>query len=152
MAFRSGEHRFREHALSQMATPGPALADFERSMAYGDIDVIEDYPEYGPAEPTYRPSMLIVGWLDGEAFHTVAIYPPNPLVITVYPPQREPEEWTPDFRPRRRAGASLSVPAARNSAARCAVGVAIAPGVLFGCSTGRIPSSSRACPRASAIS
>ena len=103
MAFRAGEHRYRRHALTQMPTRGPAIADFERAMAYGDIEVVEDYPEYDPVDREHRPCMLIIGWVDGIAFHTVVTYPPHPLVITVYPPQSEPNEWTSDFRRRRRA-------------------------------------------------
>jgi hypothetical protein len=103
MAFRAGEHSYRRHALRQMSTRGPTIADYERAIAYGDIEVVGDYPEYDPGDPEYRPCMLIIGWVGDVAFHIVVTYPPYPLVITVYPPQLEPDEWTPDFRRRRRA-------------------------------------------------
>lgn len=102
MEFRAGTERYRQHALDQMAARGPLLADYEQAMASGDLEVIEDYQVYDPAAPEYPPSMLVIGWIGGVAFHTVVTYPPQPIVITVYPPQTEPDKWTPDYRRRRR--------------------------------------------------
>jgi len=76
---------------------------FERNISTDDLifvissgEIIEEYPEDEPC-----PSVLIMGWIDAVAYHTViAICTDHIRVITVYIP--EENKWI-EYRRRRDA-------------------------------------------------
>ncbi|MGH2600487.1 MAG: DUF4258 domain-containing protein [Dehalococcoidia bacterium] len=102
MAIRGGEHRDTAHAADMLQERGVLALAFEQAITAGDLEIIEDYREYDPGDPTLRPCSLIRGVLAGRVFHPVITYPPVPLVITRYWPDSEPHRWDAEFRRRLR--------------------------------------------------
>jgi hypothetical protein len=87
--------RYSEHALRGMREHGiPRRAIFE-ALVQSTCEMVEDYP----TDPRGA-SCLMIGWVSGRALHVVLSYPPRPIVITVYWPDSQPNEWTSDFRKR----------------------------------------------------
>jgi len=101
-AIWEGEHRYTAHATDMLQERGVLALGFEQAMMVGDLEIIEDYREYDPDDPTSRPCSLVRGMLTGRVFHTVITYPPTPLVITFYWPDTEPQRWDTGFRRRLR--------------------------------------------------
>ena len=72
----------------------------ELEEALKSCEILEDYPNHPRG-----PSRLVLGFAGPRPLHAVCSIGGEPeelLLITMYDPSRRPEEWTHDFRWRRR--------------------------------------------------
>ncbi len=91
-----GHVRWQRHALERIFQRGIKREDVFKVLRKGEI--IEEYLDDKP-----WPSVLFLGWVDGQPFHVVAAYSPQlqeVAIITVYEPSLNYFEN--DFRTRRR--------------------------------------------------
>lgn len=85
------------HAADEAAADNLDPDDVWASIVFNG-EVIEDYPD-----AKRGPCCLILSWLFGQPVHTVVAYPARrniAFMITVYRPDEQPHEWSPDFRKR----------------------------------------------------
>lgn len=73
--------------------------DVRQALRHGTV--IEQYPDTGRGE-----SYLLLHWIDERPIHVVAADKEDgagfrTIIITVYDPRTEPQEWSDDFRERR---------------------------------------------------
>ncbi len=88
---------FHNHYLERsLERDMPSVSDIAYMLAKDDPQVIEPYPDDFP-----RPSCLVWGIIRERVGHIVIAWPPNPLVVTAYWPDTEPDEWTDDSYKRR---------------------------------------------------
>jgi hypothetical protein len=84
---------FRVHAIQRMAQRRIRVEDIRRVLDTGEV--IENYPDDFP-----YPSALVLGWIDRQAIHVVAVTTPaEKIVITVHEP--DPARWEADFKRRK---------------------------------------------------
>lgn len=82
-----GEHRRQQLALRYSAV--------QEALREGEI--IETYPDTGRG-----PSYLLLYWIGDVPIHVVAADKEGfTIIITVYDPRTEPDEWTNDYSQRR---------------------------------------------------
>ena len=82
------------HALRRMFERGIPPASVQTGVAGGEV--IAEYPEDRPF-----PSVLLLGFVDGEPLHVIVARDPAGacVIVTAYRP--DPALWSDDFRARR---------------------------------------------------
>ncbi len=93
-AIRAGAIGHTAHALTQMLDRAIDPGDVARALC-SDAEVIEDYPNEGRGA-----SCLVLCGISDRPVHVVVSYPPAPVVITVYWPDSQADEWDEGFRRR----------------------------------------------------
>ena len=86
----------RRHAVQRMFSRG--ITDLDIRTAINTGEVIEEYPDDQP-----YPSVLVLAWLASGPIHVVIAQNPVDtlcIVVTAYPP--DPDQWSQDFRRRKR--------------------------------------------------
>lgn len=89
---------YSTHARQRMFERGLDVEDVEQALHAGEV--IEEYPDTGRGA-----SYLILGWSRERPLHVVASDKPArqvTIVVTLYDPRTDPDEWTSDYRNRRR--------------------------------------------------
>lgn len=93
---RSGAFQWRKHTLIRLAERNIPQHSVVEIIMKGEI--IEDYPHNTPF-----PSCLMLGWVEGTAYHVVVSFDRNSkigYIITAYQPSLD--RFEPDFKTRRR--------------------------------------------------
>lgn len=90
------EHIFySHHGERRRQELGLRYAAVEEALRNGEV--IETYPDTGRG-----PSYLLLYWIDGTPLHVVAADKEEfTIIITVYDPRTEPDEWTDHYSRRR---------------------------------------------------
>jgi len=84
-----------KHAFERMMERGISRDTVKKVLLTGEV--IENYPEDKP-----YPSMLFLGWVEGEPYHVVVAFNPEDnqiFIITAYRPDLE--HFEPDYKTRR---------------------------------------------------
>ena len=94
--------RYTTHGAQRRLSFGYSREDVRAALLGGEC--IESYPDTGRGE-----SYLLLHWTAERPMHVVAAdkpaseeHPARTLIVTVYDPRTEPEEWAEDFTKRRR--------------------------------------------------
>lgn len=94
----AGRFTLSRHAERERRADMILVAEMEAALT--NCDMIEDYP----SDPR-GPSCLVLGFAGERPIHAVCALKQDPeevFLITLYDPSRRPEEWTDQFRRRRR--------------------------------------------------
>ena len=91
--------RYSRHFLIRLLErPQPTRDDIRYLLCDDDPAEIE---ENGPRYEQGSSSSLVWGILrDGRVAHVLCSHPPDPVIITSYWPDTEPEEWADNYRRR----------------------------------------------------
>lgn len=97
-----GNVRYTTHGAQRRLFHGYSREDVRAALREGQV--VESYSDTGRGK-----SYLLLHWTGGRPIHVVAAdkpasqdAPARTLIITVYDPRTEPEEWTDDFAQRKR--------------------------------------------------
>ena len=96
-----GSIKYSSHARKRCLEGGYSHEAVRTALRDGET--IEAYPDTGRGT-----SYLLLHWIEGRPVHVVAAdkepssEPPHTLVITVYDPRTDSDEWTDHFSERRR--------------------------------------------------
>ena len=89
--------KYSGHFAEQLFTRSQPERDDVRYIVCDDAPRIIEHYEARPHPLTGRGSCLILGIVNGRAAHVNCSYPPDPVVITTYWPDTEPDEWADGF-------------------------------------------------------
>lgn len=92
---RNGEYRFTIHALERRIERNISKNEIEEALLTGEI--IEEYPK-----DRYLPSCLILGYTRRNRPIHIQVSCNPVWIITCYDPSEKHEEWSSDFKQRRR--------------------------------------------------
>lgn len=93
-----GTYEFSKHAEREREADMIPVRDLEEALER--CEIIEDYPD----DPR-GPSCLVLGFSGQRPIHAVCSIRRDPdelFLTTVYDPSRRPEDWTDQYRTRRR--------------------------------------------------
>lgn len=88
--------RYSKHGRKRLLEGGYSIEEVRLALSEGEI--IEEYPDTGRGR-----SHLVLDWIDDRPIHVVAANKtpaqeqPYTLIVTVYDPRTEADEWTDNF-------------------------------------------------------